>query len=244
MLITAFLIACSSSGADVTITDLDDPSGHLSESWSADTAFWFWSEGDTELWEISADTQELRYLGEVRFDPLLLSTGTSSCEDLQDLLDVGSALVNEVSDGAPLADHCDAVGTYFTDLAALDEGEGEESLSLGVYIDDLVGGTPGTGGWSEPDVIGSMVWRDGQVDNPGAGWSQGDCTYSAVESTAEVQTWSFPEVSLNIEEADSNVVGTLDAELLGDDGGSGSLTAEFEAELCQYSGGAYVFPSY
>ena len=240
MLITAFLIACSSTGADLTITDLNDPSGHLSESWSTDTAFWFWSDGETELWEINSETQELGYLGEVRLDPLFLSTSDSSCEDLQDLLDVGSALVADVADGDPLSDHCDAVGTYFTDLAALDDSDGEESLTLSAYIDDLVGGTPGTGGWSEPDVIGALVWRDGQTDNPGDGWSESDCTYSSVEPTAEFQYWSFPEVSLNIDEAESSVVGTLDAELLGDDDGSGSLTAEFDAELCQYSGGAYI----
>jgi hypothetical protein len=240
MIIASLLLACSSTGADLTITDLDDPSGHLADSWSVDSALWFWSEGETELWTLSTTTQTLAYLGEIRVDPLSLTTNDSSCEDLQDYLDVGTTLVADLSDGDAVADHCDAIGTYFDDLDALDDNDGTERTTVSAFIEDLVGGTPGTGTWSEPEVTGGLFWSNGAAASPSAGWSAADCTYEDVAAGSESQLWTFPEISLTIDEAESSVVGTLDAELLSDDGGSGFLTAEFDAELCQYTGGAFV----
>ncbi|GEM_PF-2983681 len=242
MVIATLLLACSSTGAEITLSELDDPSGHLSESWDAGTAFWYWSEGATEFWTLSATTGTLTFWGELRIDPLSLGTSSASCEDLQDWLDVGSALAADLADGDAVADHCDAVDTFFTDLAALDDGDDSEDFLLSAYIDDLVGGTPGTGTWTEPDVVGGLFWSDGQGAAADAGWNADDCTYDAVTAGGETQAWSFPTLTLTIDEAESSVVGTLDAELLGDDGGTGKLTAEFDAELCQYSGGAVVIP--
>ncbi len=242
MLITSLLLACSSTGADITLTDLDDPSGVLSDSWTADTAFWYWSESETSLWTLSETSQTLELVGEVRIDPLSLTTSGAQCEDLQDWLDVGSALVDGLAGGEALADHCDAVGTYFSDMTALDDSDGSERLTVTAYIEDLVGGTPGTGTWTEGDVNGALFWNDGQSADPGDGWDGDGCAYTWVDPGNSSQLWTFPELTLTIDEADDSVVGTLDAELLGDDGGTGTLSAEFDAELCQYTGGAVVLP--
>ena len=93
MILASMLLACSSTGAEITLTDLDDPSGHLEESWTADTAFWSWSSSESELWILSEATATLTSLGKFHIDPLSLSNDGSACGDLQDWLDVGTALI-------------------------------------------------------------------------------------------------------------------------------------------------------
>ena len=239
MIVASMLLACSSTGAEITLTDLDDPSGYLEESWSADAAFWSWSSSESELWVLSESTATLTLLGDFHIEPLSLTTATTECGDLQDWIDVGTALVDQLEDGAAVADHCDALTTFFDDLDALDDG-GTEHVALNAYIEDLVGGTPGTGSWSEPDVTGVLVWSDGEPADAGAAWDTDGCTFTYTEPANETQLWTFPELSLTIDEADSSVVGSLDAARRGDDGGTGSLSATFEAEFCEYTGGAVV----
>jgi hypothetical protein len=244
MILATLALACSSSGsADLTLTDLDDPSGHLEESWSGVSVFWYWSDSETELWQLSESSGLFTSLGEVRVDSLSISTAASDCEELQSYLDVGTTLTAQLEDGDAVADHCDALTTYFDDLAALYEADGEERLHLGISISDLVGGTPGTGNWSTPQLNGALLWNDGQDPQVDAGWDADACTFTYIAPSNESQLWSMTDLALTVDEAESSVVGSLDADILGDDGGAAVLTASFDAELCQYSGGAVVLPS-
>ena len=113
----------------------------------------------------------------------------------------GTTLVADLSDGDAVADHCDAIGTYFDDLDALDDNDGTERTTVSAFIEDLVGGTPGTGTWSEPEVTGGLFWSNGAAASPSAGWSAADCTYEDVAAGSESQLWTFPEISLTIDEA-------------------------------------------
>ncbi len=135
MIWSTLIMACNTTGsADFTLTDLDDPSGNLSESWSAESAYWYWSNDVISLWSLSQTTGLLSDLGDVAIDALGMGTDEESCEDLQDLLDVGAALVDGVESSVAIDDHCDDLTTFFSDLADLDDDSAEARTTVSATV--------------------------------------------------------------------------------------------------------------
>ena len=229
------LLACSGS-ADITITDLNDPTGILSDDWSASSAIWYWSdEVMVSLWSLSASSGLFEWEGDVYVDNLSLSTEQRDCGDLQDSLDDGATLLEGVERGDTFTDHCDALTVWFEGLEANDE----ERTHLGAYHEELTWGQPEAGTYTGERGGGALFWGDGKGDSLANGWDAEACTYTPV-TAGESEYWNLDVATLVLDDVGGPVQGTLTGTVEYDYEPIGSLEATFEAELCEIAPGAAI----
>jgi hypothetical protein len=165
-------------------------------------------------------------------DNLLLTSTDGSCEDLQDWLDVGTDVVAGIEDGAPAAESCEALTAYFDHLESLDSGAERLELNAGSY--DLAVGNPDTGTW---DGWASLFWGDGD-EGEAERWDAENCIYTYAPFDVESTEWDIDDVEITIDRTIAGVTGSLTGTLSSESNSSGTLSVDFSAESCEYTGGA------
>ncbi len=231
----------ASSGGTITIADLVDEAGVLSEKETLTAAIYGYHEDPIDIWILDPTTATLELAGPSVLDTLTLGTSSAIegdvCSDLQAGLDLSAALVAGLPADNDVADICDRVDDWFAGLEARWESTGPR-LTLGATVEDLFFELPRTGSWLG---AGGLTWRSDWWRYFDL-WDADSCAFvDAHLGTSYRYELDDVDVELDVSTGSGTVQGTLWSR---DVVASGDLTAVFDYELCVYEGDSIVILDY
>jgi hypothetical protein len=225
-----------------TITDLNDATGLLQETWVSDSPRWMWADGDAALlktWSIDPETNEIRGGGSpsANFLPLFADTvaGSATCAQWTDLLLLGQSLFQDFTSGDPVSMHCDAITEWFAAKDAMNPLHDVETL-FGAQAGTFgIARRPPVGDVHIDEMAGEKIVQlrvSNATQRPSAAWNPETCQYTQISHATVNERWSGDFLSLRIDAADDLISGQLTVEL---DDDAGRLEVDFQAESCEHS---------
>lgn len=214
------MTACDGSG-EVVVSGLDDFGSVRSAQWvlSAPFSIVYWSDG------------ELVDEGLVSIVPLTLRSWNRSCNDEKNYFERWGQLSQAVIEADGDEAQCEAMGELVT-WRNSESNRPEESSVFSVYsyaieTTDL----PEEGSYPADESAGILAYQDATGCEDALVWDAETCS---IVTCSEWKQFRVQAAEFVIESVtDSRVVGTFSGSVMIDDDHTGTVDAEFDAEVCE-----------